>query len=930
MANKSMGTLTLWLRGDATQLIATMATVEKTLMASAAKMRSIGISMSMYLTAPILLVGTSMAKGVMEFDEAMNKSVAIMGAQGQEMRAEMEKTAIDISKTTTTTAVEMADAYFFLASAGLNAEQSIKALAVVEKFAVAGSFDMAKATTLAMDSQAALGMKSKDATINMMNLKKVTDLLVGANTLANASTEQFAIALTHGAGAAMKNFGIEVEDGIAILAAYADQGIKAERAGNMFSRMIRLQTAGVIRNQKAWESFNVDIYDSNRNLRPLTELVKDLSGAFEGLSGEMIANRLHMLGFKARSQQAIFPLLGMTEKTKEFMEALQDMDGMAEEVANDRLTSLSSQLEIAKNNMKAAGLAMKDELIPYLESLNKILTDVGNWWEESGEEMHKAAIKWGLIIAAAGPVLILLSFIVKMLGTLVGGVKGTVIAITWLGTKFIWLVGILKTTSTALMAFMASSNVVMTSVLGTTMGTVTLTLSAMGMAIISVGLAIHQLLVTLGLLEGVGFGDYLIEKYKWIAVASAEMGTAVAMSIEKIKYLWVKFKISFERLAWKIVDVLWTALGFLAKPWEVFIDGMLKGVTWVINKVGDLLVALEKAYNAIPKLDDIDLGGEKLQNLELEFEMPDMAKGITEAIEKGVKDADTSAIDALFTAEATYLENVQALTEGLVETLDEVNERFDEHGEKIVENQEKTGEGLDATTKKVGEQISKFEAWAIKNFASVGKKIEDYANKAKDIWGNITDVGLKAFDTLGDGITELITGGEFDLRQFAANIIKELIGIMVKAILVRLALSYIPGMATIMQSASAADQALAPAQMAAGGAQALNTARTVGNYQPSMADATGPRQYHTGGVIGQGQLQSDERVIVAQTGEVMLSRDDVRDARDEEGPNQSAGTTIINVLDKSEMIAALATPEGERTVLNVMRRNRGTISGMMG
>jgi hypothetical protein len=97
-----------------------------------------------------------------------------------------------------------------------------------------------------------------------------------------------------------------------------------------------------------------------------------------------------------------------------------------------------------------------------------------------------------------------------------------------------------------------------------------------------------------------------------------------------------------------------------------------------------------------------------------------------------------------------------------------------------------------------------------------------------------------------------------------------------------------------------------------------------------MADATGPRQYHTGGVIGQGQLQSDERVIVAQTGEVMLSRDDVRDARDEEGPNQSAGTTIINVLDKSEMIAALATPEGERTVLNVMRRNRGTISGMMG
>ena len=61
-------------------------------------------------------------------------------------------------------AEQSAEAFFFLASAGLNAEQSISALPQVAKFAQAGMFDMATATDLATDAQSALGLTVDDAT----------------------------------------------------------------------------------------------------------------------------------------------------------------------------------------------------------------------------------------------------------------------------------------------------------------------------------------------------------------------------------------------------------------------------------------------------------------------------------------------------------------------------------------------------------------------------------------------------------------------------------------------------------------------------------------------------------------------------------------------------------------------------------------------
>src|SRR5690606_21262168 len=109
----------------------------------------------------------------------------------------------------------------------------------MQDFATAGAFDLALATDLATDAQSALGMTSKDVAKDQENLIRVTDVLVKANTLANANVQQFSEAITNDAGAALKAFGKDIEEGAAILAAYADQGTKGQVAGSNLSRVMR-------------------------------------------------------------------------------------------------------------------------------------------------------------------------------------------------------------------------------------------------------------------------------------------------------------------------------------------------------------------------------------------------------------------------------------------------------------------------------------------------------------------------------------------------------------------------------------------------------------------------------------------------------------------------------------------------------------------
>ena len=314
--------------------------------------------------AAVGIIGAVSVKAFADFDSAMNQSLAIMGNVSDVLRNDMSDAAREVAKTTTFSAEQAAESYFFLASAGLSAEASIKALPMVAKFAQAGMFDMALATDLLTDAQSALGLSSDDTAENMENMARVSDVLVKANTLANASVEQFSTALTTKAGASLKILNKDVEEGVAVLAALADQGIKAEDAGNNLSMALRDLTTKGIKNADVFREMGVGVFDAQGNMRNMADIIADLEGALAGASDETAKATLLQLGFSDRSLGVIQALLGQSDAIRDYEAALRDAGGTTDEVAGKQLETLSAQLGLLKDEIVDVGIELGSHLAP--------------------------------------------------------------------------------------------------------------------------------------------------------------------------------------------------------------------------------------------------------------------------------------------------------------------------------------------------------------------------------------------------------------------------------------------------------------------------------------------------------------------------------------------------------------------------------------
>jgi TP901 family phage tail tape measure protein len=304
-----------------------------------------------------------------KFDGAIQKSVSIMGDLSDTMRGEMSDAAREVAKTTTFSAEQAGESFFFLASAGLSAEQSIGALPQVAAFAQAGMFDMALATDLLTDAQSALGLTVDDTQQNMENMARVSDVLVKANTLANASVEQFSTSLTTKAGTALKALGKDVEEGVAVLAVFADQGIKAELAGNQLAIVLRDLTTKAIKNKSAFKEMGVSVFDADGEMRNLADIVSDLEGAMSGMSDETAKATLLQLGFTDKSVSAIQALLGQSDAIRNYETDLRSAGGVTQEVADKQLKTFNAQLALLQSAFIDVAISIGEQITPALQDL---------------------------------------------------------------------------------------------------------------------------------------------------------------------------------------------------------------------------------------------------------------------------------------------------------------------------------------------------------------------------------------------------------------------------------------------------------------------------------------------------------------------------------------------------------------------------------
>ena len=351
--------------------------------------RTVSRATQLVAAATLTGIGASV-KSFASFEDAMVQSQAIMGDLTDTMKRDMNAAAREVGITTRLSATEAAESFFFLASAGLDAEQSIAAMPQVAQFAQAGMFDMARATDLATDAQSALGLTVDDAAQNTENLVRVMDTLVGANTLANASVEQFSAALTQDAAASLRLVNKDIEEGVAVLAVWADQGLKGEAAGTALGIVMRDLQIKSTENAGKFAAAGVAVFDAAGEMRNMADIVSDLEDAFDHLSPEDRVAALRDLGFSDRNLKRLTQLLGTSEQIREYEAELRQMSGITEEVSAKQLQSLSAQWDLFKGQVEDVAIGIGEFVAPViLSAMGSILS----WWDENGEALRNGALR---------------------------------------------------------------------------------------------------------------------------------------------------------------------------------------------------------------------------------------------------------------------------------------------------------------------------------------------------------------------------------------------------------------------------------------------------------------------------------------------------------------------------------------------------------
>jgi len=742
-ATLDLGNLLVHLMADSSQYKKIIRDAERQMQKTADKMTQIGRQMSMRVTLPIAAVGAASVKAFASFDDAMTKSLAIMSGITPQLRQEMESLALEISVNGVTSAKDLAKSYFYLASAGLDAEQSMASLGAVEKFAVAGAFDMATATDLATDAQSALGLTVKNAQQNLINMTRVTDVLTGANTLANATTQQFSLALTSQAGPAMKAYGIQLEEGVAVLAAYADQGIKAQNAGNMFSRMLRLMTKGFIDNRAEWERFNINIFDAVGNLKPLHMIIGDLTRAMANMSTEQKIITLQMLGFQARSQQAILPLLGLQNRIKGYNEALLKMGGITKRIAEEQMKSFSSQMKILKNHIVAAGIGIGDMLAPSILRLNEHVKNAIDYWNLLETSIKRNILMFAGIAAAIGPILLLTGLLIKSLLFMISTVK--ILTASFVG-------------------------------LSTTM------FGPVGIALLLVGIAYTLRAAWIQNLEIIKnrtqeWFDAFKEGFNWLG------GTMLA---DMLVY-WVE---SFQ-----------TTFSYIKNNFGEFltdIAGMWYGTIAWLKKMKEGVVQAWDAPTFNQMINEFKRGFEEAGNA-WAFSF----LGGSERAEKALEDFKASLKQGVETT-GIYLKAFGIATvDHLQELMDAVKAQFGADADALIEliksKMLKLKIPLGITPEDVAEVEGELNK-LINQFKKLNEEVKDptpleqWMGNALDVTNRISEAFANAFQRMGNELATFLIEGQANFREFARAVLKDLLAIIIRAQMVRALTSFFPGL----------------------------------------------------------------------------------------------------------------------------------------
>lgn len=300
------------------------------------------------------------------FESSMSEVQAISGATGEDLKL-LSDTAKEFGASTVFSASESADALKYMALAGWDAHQSTDALGGVLNLAAASGMDLAKASDMVTDYLSAFGMQAKDSAY-------FADLLAYSQSNSNTSAEQLGEAYKNCA-ANLNAAGQDIETTTSLLAMMANQGLKGSEGGTALTAVMRDMTAKMKDGAIAIGDTNVQVMDAEGNYRDLTDILKDVEKATDGMGDAQKATALAST-FTSDSIKGLNLILNAgVSNAEDFEKQLRKCSGSAENMANVMNDNLEGDLKALNSAYEDLGITIYESATGSMREFVKEVTN---------------------------------------------------------------------------------------------------------------------------------------------------------------------------------------------------------------------------------------------------------------------------------------------------------------------------------------------------------------------------------------------------------------------------------------------------------------------------------------------------------------------------------------------------------------------------
>lgn len=368
---------------------------------------NVGTSLSTYVTAPLVALGTYGVKNASNLTDGMAKIYTI-ATETQEPMESMRQGLIDLSDATGFALDDLTEAAYQAVSASVDAGDAVEFMGDATKLARAGFTTTEKSVDLLTTIMNSYGKETYTAAY-------LSDLLLRTQNDGKTIVDQLASSMgVVIPTAAAYNVGIEQ-----IAAAYATmtkQGVNTARATTMLNALFTElekpdKDAAALLLDLTGKSF-AQLMDDGMSLgEVLSILYNNLDR-----NSEAFANLFKNI----RSGRAANALMADDASILNYeLERMQDVTGQTD-YALEMLETPSLKARRALNKLKNSTIDLGDtlitELYPVFEKLVGVVDDFRNWVKNLSDEQKKSIARTAGMVAAIGPLL-------KVLGTVftVGG-----------------------------------------------------------------------------------------------------------------------------------------------------------------------------------------------------------------------------------------------------------------------------------------------------------------------------------------------------------------------------------------------------------------------------------------------------------------------------------------------------------------------------